>query len=118
MMFVVDNLQYYLMADVLESQFSLLLERLKQSTNFEELRHSHDIFLSSVISNTFVNNKPVNQCLTELLQCCISYCQLVEYGLSEWMVQALQASCTVINVITSVSQSPLLPGAQTRLYSM
>ena len=78
MMFVVDNLQYYLMADVLESQFSQLLDRLHQSTNFEELRHSHDIFLSSVISNTFVNNKPVNQCLTELLQCCITYCHLVE----------------------------------------
>ena len=78
MIFVVDNLQYYLMADVLESQFSQLLTRLNQSTNFEELRHSHDIFLSSVVSNTFVNNKPVNQCLTELLQSCIQYGRLVQ----------------------------------------
>ena len=79
MMFVVDNLQYYLMADVLESQFSLLLNRLEHSSNFEELKQAHDIFLSSVISNTFVNNKPVNQCLTELLQCCIMYCKLMEF---------------------------------------
>jgi gamma-tubulin complex component 4 len=110
MMFVVDNLQYYLMADVLESQFSLLLERLKQSTNFEELRHSHDIFLSSVISNTFVNNKPVNQCLTELLQCCIAYCQLVEYGqgdqsgpkLEEISVNFSRQSSWLFKLLTSI----------------
>ena len=78
MAFVVDNLQYYLMADVLESQFSQLLERLDQSTNFEELRHSHDIFLASIVSNTFVNNKPVNQCLTELLQSCLQYGRMVQ----------------------------------------
>ena len=78
MTFVVDNLQYYLMADVLESQFSQLLARLEQSTNFEELRHSHDIFLSSIVSNTFVNNKPVNQCLTELLQSCLQYGRMVQ----------------------------------------
>lgn len=78
MMFVVDNLHYYLMADVLESQFSLLFARLNQSTNFEELRHAHDIFLSSIISNTFVNNKSVNQCLTDLLSCCLQYCRLVQ----------------------------------------
>ena len=34
--------------------------------------------LSSVISNTFVNNKSVNQCLTELLECCLQYGRLVE----------------------------------------
>ncbi len=78
MMFVVDNLQYYLMADVLESQFCQLLERLKTSTNFEELRLAHDIFLNGVIANTFVNNKSVNQCLTELLHCCLTYCQMVQ----------------------------------------
>ena len=78
MMFVVDNLQYYLMADVLESQFCLLMNRLDHSTTFEEWRHAHDIFLSSVISNTFVNNQPVNQCLTEMLHCCLQYCKLVD----------------------------------------
>ena len=78
MAFVVDNLQYYLMADVLESHFSQLLERLDQSTNFEELRHSHDIFLASIVSNTFVNNKQVNQCLTELLQSCLQYGRMVQ----------------------------------------
>lgn len=60
MMFVVDNLQQYFMADVLETQFAILLKKLDQSTNFEELRQGHDIFLSAVATQTFIDNKPVS----------------------------------------------------------
>ena len=31
-----------------------------------------------MISNTFVNNQPVNQCLTEMLNCCSQYCKMVD----------------------------------------
>ena len=60
MTFVVDNLQQYFMADVLESQFAILTRKLEASVNFEELRHAHDVFLNSVISQTFIDNKPVS----------------------------------------------------------
>merc|ERR1719412_1634029 len=74
MIFIVDNLQHYLMADVLESQYSMLIKKLDQSTNFEEIRHSHDVFLSTITSHTFINNKSVNHCLSELLKVCQQYC--------------------------------------------
>ena len=74
MIFIVDNLQHYLMADVLESQYSVLTKKLDQSTNFEEIRHSHDVFLSTITSHTFINNKSVNHCLSELLKVCQQYC--------------------------------------------
>ena len=60
MTFVVDNLQQYFMADVLESQFAILMKKIEQSVNFEQLRHSHDLFINAVISQTFVDHKPVN----------------------------------------------------------
>ena len=47
-------------------------------SNFEELRLAHDVFLSGIVSSTFVNNKLVNQCLTDLLQCCLNYCTCVQ----------------------------------------
>jgi hypothetical protein len=47
------------MADVLESQYATLLKKIDSSTNFEELRHAHDVFLTSVTAHTFINNKPV-----------------------------------------------------------
>ncbi len=74
MMFVVDNLQHYLMADVLESQCSLLHKKLDESTNFEELRHAHDVFLNSIVAHTFVNNKPVNYFIVRLIF--MSFCVL------------------------------------------
>ena len=77
MIFVVDNLQHYLMADVLESQYSMLIKKLDQSTNFEEIRHSHDVFLSTITSHTFINNKPVNHCLSEIMKACQQYCEYV-----------------------------------------
>lgn len=106
MMFVVDNLQYYLMADVLESQFSLLLDRLATSQNFEELRLAHDIFLSSVISHTFVNNKLVNQCLTDLLQCCQNYVSLLSENKSAKLDEVSQnfsrQSSLLFKLLTSI----------------
>ena len=47
------------MADVLESQFSLLLQKIDLSNNFEELRLAHDVFINAVTAHTFINNKPV-----------------------------------------------------------
>ena len=74
MIFIVDNLQHYLMADVLESQYSMLIKKLDHSTNFEEIRHSHDVFLSTITAHTFINHKSVNHCLSELLKVCRQYC--------------------------------------------
>jgi hypothetical protein len=48
------------MADVLESQYAVLLKKVDTSKNFEELRHAHDVFLSSVTAHTFIDNKPVS----------------------------------------------------------
>ncbi len=53
-------LKHYLMADVLESQYAILLKSLASSSNFEELLHAHEVFLASVTAHTFINNKPVN----------------------------------------------------------
>ena len=60
MTFVVDNLQQYFMADVLESQFSILIKNVDQSTNFEDLSIAHDNFIAAVLTHTFVNNKAVS----------------------------------------------------------
>ena len=73
MLFVVNNLQHYLMVDVLESQYSVLLSSLDNSSNFEEIRHAHDVFLSAIVAYTFVRNETVSQCLNGLLQACHDY---------------------------------------------
>ena len=54
MAFLVDNLQYYLMADVLE--ISNVVVKLTNSNSFVEIRTNYDQFLISVETSLFLKN--------------------------------------------------------------
>ncbi|XP_063170601.1 gamma-tubulin complex component 4 isoform X3 [Candoia aspera] len=82
MTFLVDNLQYYLQfaffqVDVLESQFSQLLQQINSTRDFESIRLAHDHFLSNLLAQSFILLKPAFHCLNEILDLCHSFCSLV-----------------------------------------
>ncbi|KAF7659656.1 hypothetical protein LDENG_00294220 [Lucifuga dentata] len=77
MAFLVDNLQYYLQVDVLESQFSQLLQQINSTRDFESIRLAHDHFLSNLLAQSFILLKPVFHCLNEILELCHNFCSLV-----------------------------------------
>lgn len=81
MAFLVDNLQYYLQVDVLESQFSQLLHQIHSTRDFESIRLAHDHFLSNLLAQSFILLKPVFHCLNEILDLCHSFCLLVSQNL-------------------------------------
>uniref|UniRef100_A0A8C3IJK3 Gamma-tubulin complex component n=1 Tax=Chrysemys picta bellii TaxID=8478 RepID=A0A8C3IJK3_CHRPI len=81
MAFLVDNLQYYLQVDVLESQFSQLLLQINSTRDFESIRLAHDHFLSNLLAQSFILLKPVFHCLNEILDLCHSFCSLVSQNL-------------------------------------
>uniref|UniRef100_A0A2K5DF17 Gamma-tubulin complex component n=1 Tax=Aotus nancymaae TaxID=37293 RepID=A0A2K5DF17_AOTNA len=81
MAFLVDNLQYYLQVDVLESQFSQLLHQINSTPDFESIRLAHDHFLSNLLAQSFILLKPVFHCLNEILDLCHSFCSLVSQNL-------------------------------------
>ncbi|KAJ8412992.1 hypothetical protein AAFF_G00105740 [Aldrovandia affinis] len=81
MAFLVDNLQYYLQVDVLESQFSQLLLQINSTRDFESIRLAHDHFLSNLLAQSFILLKPVFHCLNEILELCHSFCSLVSQNL-------------------------------------
>lgn len=56
MLFLIDNLQYYLQVDVLESQFSILLNVVQNSKDFEFMQRAHNIFQANVLSLSFLLN--------------------------------------------------------------
>ncbi|KAI4876154.1 hypothetical protein NFI96_017595 [Prochilodus magdalenae] len=81
MAFLVDNLQYYLQVDVLESQFSQLLQQINSTRDFESIRLAHDHFLSNLLAQSFILLKPVFHCLNEILDLCHNFCSLVSQNL-------------------------------------
>ncbi|CAL8351442.1 unnamed protein product [Merluccius merluccius] len=82
MAFLVDNLQYYLQVDVLESQFSQLLQQINSTRDFESIRLAHDHFLSNLLAQSFILLKPVFHCLNEILELCLNFCSLVSQNVA------------------------------------
>ncbi|KAM6942653.1 gamma-tubulin complex component 4 [Xenentodon cancila] len=82
MAFLIDNLQYYLQVDVLESQFSQLLQQINSTRDFESIRLAHDHFLSNLLAQSFILLKPVFHCLNEILELCQSFCSLVSQSVA------------------------------------
>ncbi|KAM9317970.1 gamma-tubulin complex component 4 [Pholidichthys leucotaenia] len=82
MAFLIDNLQYYLQVDVLESQFSQLLQQINSTRDFESIRLAHDHFLSNLLAQSFILLKPVFHCLNEILELCLNFCSLVSQSVA------------------------------------
>lgn len=78
MAFLVDNLQYYLQVDVIESQFSVLQDKIHATRDFEAICHAVDNFLSSLLAQCFLLSKPISHCLEEILNICHSFCGLYQ----------------------------------------
>lgn len=54
LIFIVDNLQYYLQVDVVESQYTVMETSMKSTRNFEDIQKAHSVFLANVMSQTFL----------------------------------------------------------------
>ncbi|XP_030384800.1 gamma-tubulin complex component 4 homolog [Scaptodrosophila lebanonensis] len=54
LMFFLDNLQYYIQVDVVESQFSILMDTIRSKADFGEIQRAHTVFLANVLSQCFL----------------------------------------------------------------
>lgn len=53
-MFLVNNLLYYLQVDVIEAQFAILKEGIKNANEFENIIKLHAVFLSNLLTKGFL----------------------------------------------------------------
>lgn len=54
LMFLIDNLQYYLQVDVLESQYCIMMDKVKETKDFEEILRAHNCFQANVLGLCFL----------------------------------------------------------------
>ena len=74
MIFLVDNLQYYVMADVLATQTRALSTKIAATNSFEEVKLFHDQFLTQVQASLFLFNEPVSKCLVDTMNVILKFC--------------------------------------------
>ncbi|XP_013163119.1 PREDICTED: gamma-tubulin complex component 4 [Papilio xuthus] len=100
LMFLMDNLQHYLQADVLESNFSRLMDAVNKTNDFEKLKAAHATFLADILSQSFLTTttserseggdssgdgvetitNPVFVNIMDLLKLCDSFCSMSEFA--------------------------------------
>ncbi|KAI8420077.1 hypothetical protein MSG28_008663 [Choristoneura fumiferana] len=93
LMFLVNNLQHYMQADVLDTSFSKLMDAVNKTNDFEKLKKAHATFLADVLSQSFLTistsansdspcdtkdslSNPVFCNIMELLKLCHSFCNM------------------------------------------
>jgi len=112
MTFLVDNLQYYLMADVLATKISGLQAKLKDTNSFEEVKRLHEQFLAEVQASVFLHNPQVNKCLTGMMRTCLQFCSAEET--SGLCLTFQRQSSLLIQLLTSL-RSHLAPSSLAQL---
>ncbi|XP_001600628.1 gamma-tubulin complex component 4 [Nasonia vitripennis] len=92
LIFIVDNLQYYLQVDVIESQYAIMENTLKNTRNFEDVQKAHVIFLANIMSRTFLisgerqdKRSPVSKLIRLLLRLCDDFIR----NASVWEIENL-----------------------------
>jgi len=74
MAFFLNNVMSYFQVDVLEAQWNKLEEIISKSQDFEEVRKSHDAYLSNIHAQCLVNMSKLVKALEELLFICMKMC--------------------------------------------
>ena len=126
MIFLVDNLQYYLMADVLDTQISSLKLKLAKTSSFEDVKTFHDQFLTKVQASIFLFNEPVHKCLEDVMLVCLKFCSSSSPASQAALGSAFtrhsylllkllsslrhQVSLTVVTAVTSGYELNQMPG--------
>lgn len=94
MTLLIDNIQYYLQADVLESQHWQLVKAVSETRDYQQLVSAHHTFLASVAAQCFLHSPVVSRTLHCLLGLVHRFCAHLESclghgGTDEEVVQQL-----------------------------
>lgn len=54
LLFFINNLQYYLQVDVLESQFATMMTTINNCRDFEVVQRAHTLFQANILSQSFL----------------------------------------------------------------
>ena len=81
MHFFLSNLVYYLQADVIDYEFSLLMKAISLSTDFQSVLRASRNFLASIVNLSMVDNTAIQEGIERILQVCLRFvcvCKIVQ----------------------------------------
>ncbi|CAF2058620.1 unnamed protein product [Rotaria magnacalcarata] len=74
MSFFINNFQYYIQIDVLEYKYQQLMRSILSSTDFQQIKHLHELFLSDIQQHSFMLLGTAYDSIRNILSICVSFC--------------------------------------------
>jgi len=77
MAFLVNNLQFHLQVDVIDSLQKELVDNMLHAKDFRVVEEAHAKFVESLVSKSFLHNHVIRKALEDVLRQCMKFCHLV-----------------------------------------
>ena len=78
MSFFIDNFQYYIQIDVLEYKYQQLIRSILLSTDFQQIKHLHELFLADIQTHSFMLLGTAYQSIRNILSICVLFCLTIK----------------------------------------
>lgn len=73
MHFFISNLLYYLQVDVVDSEYSRLLQELEHAADFQSVLKHHKHFIANILRLSMIDNIGIQESMDRILQVCLRF---------------------------------------------
>ena len=115
MTLLIDNLQYYLQVDVLESQYWQLISEISKTRDYQHLATAHHNFLISLHTQCFLNHPFIYATLSSLLTQVHDFCQFMETGV-KWDQLHMLSTESFLKKVNKINED--FDGVSRRLFDI
>jgi gamma-tubulin complex component 2 len=81
MMNAIQNLEYYMMVEVIEPVWHVFMQQLAKAKNIDDVLNYHEDFLDHCLKNCMVTYPDLLKSVIALCNICIDFCQFIEVSL-------------------------------------
>ncbi|XP_033171232.1 gamma-tubulin complex component 2 homolog isoform X1 [Drosophila mauritiana] len=79
MMNAIQNLEYYMMIEIIEPNWHIFIEKMKTVENVDNVLRLHQDFLDSCLKNCMLTESPhLNRSIFKLCKICLKYCEFIQ----------------------------------------
>lgn len=78
MMTAIQNLEYYMMIEVIEPVWHVFMQQLAKAKNIDDVLAYHEDFLDHCLKNCMLTNTELLKRIITVCNTCISFCQFIE----------------------------------------
>lgn len=79
MMNAIQNLEYYMMIEIIEPNWHIFIEKMKKVENVDNVLRLHQDFLDSCLKNCMLTESShLNRAIFKLCKICLKFCEFIQ----------------------------------------